>query len=132
MANYVAINGFQYGIEMQLIWDFLNTAKHTLGIHISPPFPLSGIEVMHTFHKHTRNSFDNNWHNETINTTSRWRQIQLSFPMSIGFHYYYDINHQIFVTLKPRFLIYAESYPYYNLDDRHTNSIFTLGYTYKF
>lgn len=80
------------GIAPHFIWDFVNVNAHTLGLHLAP----LGFNVRGIFN-------------------SKGVDFVSFYEFSAGFHYYYDINHQIYLTFRV-----------------FSNNIVMLGYAYKF
>lgn len=112
-------NSIQYGVEGQLLWDFLDYKEHTAGMHFAP----LGFEIAHFFGEGKRNG----------TTYDLGSHTKFAFTVSIGLHYYYAINHQVSATYKYR--TYSASYNYYSNARRYysvANSVFMLGYAYKF
>lgn len=80
------------GIAPHFIWDFVNVNAHTLGLHLAP----LGFNVRGVFN-------------------SKGFDFVSFYEFSAGFHYYYDINHQIYLTFRV-----------------FSNNIVMWGYAYKF
>lgn len=111
-------NSIQYGVEGQLLWDFFDYTEHTVGMHFAP----LGFEIAHFFGDAKQNG----------TTYDLGSHTKFAFTVSIGLHYYYAINHQVSATYKYR--TYSATYNdtkanrYYSV----ANSVFMLGYAYKF
>lgn len=125
---YYNSNQFNIGSELQILWDFLNIDRHSLGIHFSPiGFDVNIVvdDVKYDTSKTTTN-------NQNPGKRTFVKTIP-SYTISTGIHYYYNVNHQLFLDYKYFANNYANNH--YNDDDgyfiikRHQ---FTLGYSYKF
>lgn len=100
--NYVKHHYYDYlqkrhhilflGIAPHFVWDFVNTNSHTLGLYLAP----LGFNIASVFD------------GDSVDFDS-------FYEFSAGFHYYYDINHQIYLTFRV-----------------FSNNIVMLGYAYKF
>ena len=130
-AYILDAHGIQYGAELAYIWDFLDKGKHTIGLDIAP----IGFEGSTYFGKlQSKYSSDLEGltkHNMTINTYTKF-----AYTASIGFHYYYNVNHQVFFAHKIR--SYSTT-PTAKLKTNDTTKIsntanhaLLLGYAYKF
>ena len=119
---YTNVNYFHIGSELQILWDFLNIDKHSLGIHFSPiGFDIS-VEVENKSYdtSKTTNGATNPGKHTDVYTTP-------SYTVSTGIHYYYDANHQLFLDYKYLTRRYDYSYDFY-IGFEHQ---FTFGYSYK-
>ena len=130
-AYILDAHGIQYGAELAYIWDFLDKGKHTIGLDIAP----IGFEGSTYFGKlQSKYSSDLEGltkHNMTINTYTKF-----AYTASIGLHYYYNVNHQVFFAYKIR--SYSTT-PTAKLKTNDTTKIsntanhaLLLGYAYKF
>lgn len=91
-SNDIKYHQVLLGIAPHFIWDFVNVNAHTLGLHLAP----LGFNVRGIFNGKGVDFF-------------------AYYEFSIGLHYYYDINHQIYLTFRV-----------------FSNNIAMLGYAYKF
>lgn len=116
-ANNVSLtsNAIQYGAEAQIIWDFFDYEAHTLGMHFAP----LGFEGS-TFFGEAK--YDGG--SEYLGSHTKF-----AFTASLGLHYYYAINHQVYATYKYRTYSHLFSAEKYYSVANHT---FMLGYAYKF
>lgn len=113
-------NSIQYGVEGQLLWDFLDYKEYTLGMHFSP----LGFEGSTFFGKGVENGIN------TKRNIDLGSHTKFAYTIGIGLHYYYAQNHQVYLTY--RYRTYSNSADsttkYYSV----ANSVFMLGYAYKF
>ena len=134
MTFDITAHGIQYGMEAQFIWDFLNIDAHTLGVHIAP-LGFEGSTILWSIKGQT-----DYWNVPGYTTIrlAKWErdtnQTSFAYTFSTGLHYYYDINHQLFMHYKYRYYNGDISTP--RLDSfslvfvpYHT---FMVGYAYKF
>ncbi len=120
--HHSSINSFNIGSELQILWDFLNIDKHSLGIHFSPigfDVSVNADTTSIDTSKTTNNATDRK--TTDIFTTP-------SYTISTGIHYYYNANHQLFLDYKYLTNSYNHTY-YYDSSLKH---LFTFGYAYKF
>ncbi|MGX2971461.1 hypothetical protein [Helicobacter sp. T3_23-1059] len=147
-------HAIQYGVELAYIWDFLDKGKHTIGLDIAP----LGLEASTYMPKHkykatgsttytwTGTGTNNTGFEDTFtesNNASRSQAFEthtkFAYTASIGLHYYYNVNHQIFASYKIRtysttttatlkFKDYVSPAKISNV----SNHAFLLGYAYKF
>lgn len=120
-------HAIQYGVELAYIWDFLDKGKHTIGLDIAP----LGLEGSTYFGKVQYKS-----NGATIGNVNIKTHTKFAYTASIGLHYYYNVNHQIFASYKIR--TYSTTATA-NLGDAGitkisnvSNHAFLLGYAYKF
>ena len=120
---YTNSNSFNIGSELQVLWDFLNIDKHSLGIHFSPiGFDVSvGVNNKSYDTSNATQTTPNPGKETVVKTTP-------SYTISTGIHYYCDANHQLFLDYKYLANSYDSSY-HYSINLKH---LFTLGYSYKF
>lgn len=120
---YHSSNEFNIGSELQILWDFLNIDKHSLGIHFSPiGFDIETMINNKSYDTSKAIQATLNPGKQTVVDTTP------SYTVSTGIHYYYNANHQLFLDYK----YFANGSGYQNdyvLTKRHQ---FTLGYSYKF
>lgn len=156
--NKVVMNldshAIQYGAELAYIWDFLEKGKHTLGLDVAP----IGLEVSTYFPKFkykTSGSATYTWSGTGANDTglpdtftesndrsasaSFETHTKLAYSASIGLHYYYNVNHQMFLSYKLRTYSTTPTAKMKNDDSTDTTKIsnvanhaMLLGYAYKF
>ncbi len=129
-AYILNAHGIQYGAELAYIWDFLDKGKHTIGLDIAP----LGLEGSTYFGKITAKTNGVAELEGNIKTHTKF-----AYTASIGLHYYYNVNHQIFASYKIRtysttptatlkFKDYVSPVKISNV----SNHAFLLGYAYKF
>lgn len=111
-------HNFAFGSDLAFLWDFVNVDKHSFGVHFAP----IGFNV----------GVDNTYADETKRSDGEPRKgltakdTDVSYTINLGLHYYYDVNHQIFVDYR----YFAKSFDaIFQMLHRHQ---FTLGYAYKF
>ena len=126
-AAILNAHGIQYGAELAYIWDFLDKGKHTIGLDIAP----LGLAGSTYFGKVQYKS-----NGATIGNVNIKTHTKFAYTASIGLHYYYNVNHQIFASYKIR--TYSTTATA-NLGDAGitkisnvSNHAFLLGYAYKF
>ena len=121
--HYYSSNYFNIGSELQILWDFLNIDKHSLGIHFSPFGFDVNVNVSDVSYDTSKGNANNPGKQTFINTYP-------SYTISTGIHYYYDVNHQLFLDYKylSNNVTYNDKYDIY-IRLKHQ---FTLGYSYKF
>lgn len=123
--NYYSVvgQGFIFGSDLAFLWDFVNSDKHSFGVHFAP----IGFEVS------VNNSIADETKRGDGGTELRKgitdNDIDSSYTINLGLHYYYSVNHQFsvdyryfannFDSVKPGMIGYRA---------RHQ---FTLGYAYK-
>ncbi|MGX3043555.1 hypothetical protein [Helicobacter sp. T3_23-1056] len=147
-------HGIQYGAELAYIWDFLDKGKHTIGLDIAP-IGLEASTYMPKYKYKTTGSTTYTWTGTGQNTTglpdtfteSNNRSASAAFEThtkfaytaSIGLHYYYNANHQVFASYKIRTYSTTPTAKLKSSDEYSTTKIsnvsnhaFLLGYAYKF
>lgn len=113
---------FNFGSDLAFLWDFVNSDKHSFGVHFAPiGFNVTADSETSQLYKGP--NYDTG-SRTNINTTDTYP----SYTINLGLHYYYDVNHQVFVDYR----YFANSFEA-NPNDisyrlRHQ---FTLGYAYK-
>lgn len=118
---YGSSNEFNIGSELQILWDFLNIDKHSLGIHFSP----IGFDVNVAIDNERfeiNSSATNPGKNTKVTTTP-------NYTVSTGIHYYYNANHQLFLDYK--YFVNNTYNDNYDFNTRLKHQ-FILGYSYKF
>lgn len=127
LASEVTAHGIQYGLEAKFLWDFLNKGNHSLGVSVAP-LGFEGSTIIYN------DNYD--FGVEAGNTKTHYgnyekgTQTAFTYTFSGGLHYYYDINHQLFVYYKYRF--------YSNIITDKMRYVFApshtlmTGYAYKF
>ena len=121
--HYYVEQTFNIGSDLAFLWDFVNSDKHSFGVHFAP----IGFNV--TFQNdfgrlYKGPSYDNGERN-IVNDTFAYP----SYTINLGLHYYYDVNHQVFVDYRhfANSVNLEPGYATYRLSHQ-----FTLGYAYKF
>ena len=122
------------GIEVGAIYDFVQYKEHTLGVYIAP----IGFELSALFGNVTIKN------NDTIinKTFSLTPYVTFTYKYSMGLHYYYNVNHMVFLGYQINWS-YGGSKDKYNgnrsLDNlksmgfqAHHFHSFMIGYAYKF
>lgn len=128
-ATDMTAHGIQYGLEAKFLWDFLNKGNHSLGVSVAPlGFEGSSI-IWQEYH-----TWDLGGIKKHVRTDTKGTQTAFTYTFSGGLHYYYDINHQLFVYYKYRFYSDIVSMPRpgkakYAFAPSHT---LMTGYAYKF
>ena len=124
-ASEVTAHGIQYGLEAKFLWDFLNKGNHSLGVSVAPlGFEGSSI-IWQEYH-----TWDLGGIKKHVRTDTKGTQTAFTYTFSGGLHYYYDINHQLFVYYKYRY--------YSDIITGKTRYVFApshtlmTGYAYKF
>ena len=143
-------HAIQYGAELAYIWDFLEKGKHTLGLDVAP----IGLEVSTYFPKFkhkTSGSTTYTWSGAGTNNTglpdtftesndrsasvSFETHTKLAYSASIGLHYYYNVNHQVFLSYKLRTYSNKAGQKLKTsgaIVSTASNHAILLGYAYKF
>ena len=123
-------HGIQYGAELAYIWDFLDKGKHTIGLDIAP----LGLEGSTYFGKISAKTNGVTEVELNIKTHTKF-----AYTASIGLHYYYNANHQVFASYKIRSYSTTPTAKSKNSNEYGTTKIsntanhaFLLGYAYKF
>lgn len=122
------------GIEVGAIYDFVQYKEHTLGIYIAP----IGFELSALFGNVTIKNNDT-MINKTFSLTP---YVTFTYKYSMGLHYYYNVNHMVFLGYQINWS-YGGSKDKYNgnrsLDNlksmgfqAHHFHSFMIGYAYKF
>lgn len=147
-------HAIQYGVELAYIWDFLEKGKHTLGLDVAPIgfeastyFPKfkfkgsgsttyiwSGTGTNNTGFPDTFTESDDRSASASFETHTK-----LAYSASIGLHYYYNTNHQMFLSYKLRTYSTTPTAKMKNDDSTASTKIsnvanhaILLGYAYKF
>lgn len=128
-AYITNIHAIQYGAELAYIWDFLEKGKHTLGLDIAP----LGFEGSTYFGKlKAQFSGDSSNGSQTMDLTSYTKG---AYTASIGLHYYYNVNHQVFLSYKLRTYSNKAGQKLKTsgaIVSTASNHAILLGYAYKF
>lgn len=129
-ASEVTAHGIQYGLEAKFLWDFLNKGNHTLGVSVAP----LGFEGSSVIYSEKYDFGVQAGHTKTYGKAEKGTQTSFTYTFSGGLHYYYDINHQLFVYYKYRFYSDIVSSPKPGLTNYAFAPSHTLmtGYAYKF
>lgn len=123
-----SVNVVQYGADLGVMWDFVDSANHTLGIYIAP----LGFEGNTVFGKSAKGSIMAPVYRNKLTTTTKF-----SYKLSAGLQYMYKHHHLLFFAY--RFLYNNQKIPkgtadiYDNpgasVNVRHSG---LFGYAYKF
>lgn len=113
---YYLWHNFTFDITPHFIWDFFNSDKHTLGWHFAPFGFGLGMTAYNDVIRNTSNDFLTSYaYGSRISGSNI--SLDIGYLFQTGLHYYYDINHQVYIT-------YRAGNMY-----RHN---FKIGYAYKF
>lgn len=110
-------NAFALGAEAAFMWDFFDYKEHTVGVHFSP----LGFEV---------GIFAGSAKAGGISAFDLGTHAKFAYIVSLGFHYYYALQHQVFVGWKYR--SYANTVSGNDKFYSVAPHLFTIGYSYKF
>lgn len=126
-ASQVTAHGIQYGLEAKFLWDFLNKGNHSLGVSVAP-LGFEGSTIIYN-ENYDFGTYDNRG-KEHYGNYEKGNRTSFTYTFSGGLHYYYNINHQLFVYYKYRFYSDAvTSKKRYAFAPSHT---LMTGYAYKF
>ena len=122
---YVYEHIFNIGSDLAFLWDFVNVDKHSFGVHFAP----IGFNV--TVHNEIWQATKGpNYNDQKTPQNGSDTFVYPSYTINLGLHYYYNVNHQIFVDYRYFTSSYDFSSPENSVDMlRHQ---FSLGYAYKF
>lgn len=125
-ASELTTHGIQYGLEAKFLWDFLNKGNHSLGVSVAP-LGFEGSTIIYS------ERYDFGARANEIKTYGRVEkgiQTTFTYTFSGGLHYYYNINHQLFVYYKYRYYsTIITDIQRYVFAPSHT---LMTGYAYKF
>lgn len=128
-ASEVTAHGIQYGLEAKFLWDFLNKGNHSLGVSVAPlGFEGSSIIYNEKYDFGSLNTYEDR--GKQYGRAEKGTKTTFTYTFSGGLHYYYNINHQLFVYYKYRFysdIITGKTG--YAFAPSHT---LMTGYAYKF
>lgn len=119
---YSVIHTFNIGSDLAFLWDFVNSDRHSFGVHFAP----IGFNV--TVQNSVMRLYKGPSYDAGSRTNSDTTGAYPSYTINLGLHYYYDVNHQVFVDYR-HFANSVNLEPgYATVRLRHQ---FTLGYAYK-
>ena len=103
----ISAHGVQYGADLGLMWDFVDTAKHTFGIYVAP----LGFEGSTLFGDYTIKPTDYaitqgfiTWHTYKLAIHTKF-----AYALSAGFQLMHKHHHLIFFTYRLR--LYNDKLP---------------------
>ena len=128
-ASEVTAHGIQYGLEAKFLWDFLNKGNHSLGVSVAP-LGFEGSSIIYN-ERFDFGALDINvYRTKQYGRAEKGNKTSFTYTFSGGLHYYYNINHQLFVYYKYRY--------YSDIVTGKTRYVFApshtlmTGYAYKF
>lgn len=144
-------HAIQYGVELAYIWDFLERGKHTFGLDVAPigleastyfsnlKDKVSGSTTYTYSGTGTNNTGLPSTFTESNDETFKLgfdTHTKLAYTASIGLHYFYNTNHQVFLSYKLRTYSITPTAKNKNTGtgkiSNVANHAILLGYAYKF
>ena len=114
---------FNIGSDLAFLWDFVNVDKHSFGVHFAP----IGFNV--TVQYNAWRLYKGPGYDQGDRSSGSNTDVYPSYTINLGLHYYYNVNHQIFVDYR----YFANSFDTKPSNiDYHLRHQFTVGYAYKF